>query len=44
MDKILDETQPGTPLDQRLQLIQPIDDHLPEPVECIVVVTPYYVE
>jgi hypothetical protein len=36
MDKVLDErlehgalAQPGTPFDQRLQLIEPIDDHLP---------------
>jgi hypothetical protein len=38
MDKVLDQqrehgalTQHGTLLDQRLQMIEPINDHLPEP-------------
>jgi hypothetical protein len=46
MDKVLAERlehsglkQPETPLNQDLQLIEPINDHIAEPVECIVVVT-----
>jgi hypothetical protein len=51
MDKVLDErlahnamTQSLTPVDQRLQLIEPIDNPCPEPVECIIVVTLHRVE
>jgi hypothetical protein len=51
MNKVLDErlehcarTQLGKPLDQRLQLIEPIEDHIPERVECIVVITLSYIE
>jgi hypothetical protein len=51
MDTVFDErlehrarTQPGTLLDQHLQLIEVIDDHIPEPIEGMVAVMPYNVE